>query len=161
MTVAGYRCAPSLLAPVAGLLLLAPLLGACAGMSDNMSTAFADPAKYELYDCKQLETERKALASRSAELQGLMAKAETGTGGTVVAELAYRNDYVAIRGQSQLAEEAWRRNQCQETPPSPAASAAHGKSAAKSARPAKPAKSGSRSVPEVPVTTLPKDGSTY
>ena len=28
-------------------------------MSDTMSTAFADPAKYDLYDCKQLETERK------------------------------------------------------------------------------------------------------
>lgn len=160
MTVAGYRCAPSLLAPFAGLLLLAPLLGACSGMSDSMSTAFADPAKYELYDCKQLETERKALASRSAELQGLMAKAETGAGGAVVAELAYRNDYVAVRGQSQLAEEAWRRNQCQETPPSPPASA-HGKTAAKSVRSAKPVKPGSRSVPEAPVTTLPKDGSTY
>ena len=34
----------------------------CAGMSDTMSPAFADPAKYDLYDCKQLETERKTLA---------------------------------------------------------------------------------------------------
>ena len=51
-----------------------------------MSTAFADPAKYQLYDCKQLEAERKNLANRSAELQGLMAKAETGVAGPVVAE---------------------------------------------------------------------------
>ena len=57
-----------------------------------MSTAFADPAKYELYDCKQLETERKSLASRGADLQGLMAKAETGVAGSVVAEVAYRNE---------------------------------------------------------------------
>jgi hypothetical protein len=42
-----------------------------------------------------------------------------------VSELAYRNDYIAVRGQSQLAEEAWRRNRCRETPPgaAPAASA--------------------------------------
>ncbi|MFX6815366.1 hypothetical protein ABTH42_19485, partial [Acinetobacter baumannii] len=80
-----------------------------------------DPAKYELYDCKQLEAERKALATRTAELQGLINKAETGAGGAVVAELAYRNDYVAVRGQAQLADDAWRRNRCRETPPGAAA----------------------------------------
>jgi hypothetical protein len=103
----------------AGLTLLALGMGlaGCAGMSDSMSTAFADPAKYEFYDCKQLESERKSLASRAAELQGLMAKADTGVAGPVVGELAYRNDYIAVRGQSKFAEEAWRGNKCQETPP--------------------------------------------
>jgi hypothetical protein len=96
-------------------------LTGCADMSDGVSTAFADPAKYELYDCKQLEAERKNLATRSAELQGLMEKARTGTGGTVVAELAYRNDYIAVRGQSKFAEEAWQKNRCHESPPGPAA----------------------------------------
>src|SRR5262245_14238364 len=96
-------------------------LSGCAEMGDSVSTAFADPAKYELYDCKQLETERKALANRSAELQGLMAKAQTGVGGSVVAELAYRNDYIAVRGQSKFAEEAWQKSKCRETPPAPAA----------------------------------------
>ena len=79
-----------------------------------MTPAFADPAKYELYDCKQLEAERKTLANRAAELQGLMAKAETGVGGSVVAEFAYRNDYISVRGQAKLADEAWRQNRCRE-----------------------------------------------
>src|SRR5262249_10898608 len=57
-------------------------------------------------------------------LQGLMAKADTGVAGPVVAELAYRNDYLAVRGQAQFAEDAWRRNRCQETPPTPPAAAA-------------------------------------
>ncbi len=52
-----------------------------------------------------------------------MEKAETGAGGAVVSELAYRNDYIAVRGQSQLAEEAWRRNRCRETPPGAAPAA--------------------------------------
>jgi hypothetical protein len=91
-------------------------LAGCANMSDGMSTAFADPAKYDLYDCKQLETERKAQATRAAELQGLMAKADTGAAGPLVSELAYRNDYIAVRGQSRLADEAWQRNKCRETP---------------------------------------------
>ena len=99
-------------AAAVALLVAAAGLGGCAGMSDGMSTAFADPAKYELYDCKQLETARKGLAARTAELQGLMAKAETGAAGTVVAELAYRNEYVAVRGQSKFADEAWQRNRC-------------------------------------------------
>jgi hypothetical protein len=98
-------------------------LSGCAEMGDGMSTAFADPAKYELYDCKQLEPVRKSLATRGAELQGLMAKAQTGVAGPVVAELAYRNEYISVRGQAKFADEAWRRNKCQDSPPAPAAAA--------------------------------------
>jgi hypothetical protein len=97
-------------------------LAGCANMGDGFASgAFVDPAKYELYDCKQLETERKSLSVRAAELQGLMAKADTGAGGPVVAELAYRNDYITARAQYKLADEVWRRNKCQETPPAAAA----------------------------------------
>jgi hypothetical protein len=110
-------------------------LSGCAGMSDAISPAFADPAKYDLYDCKQLEAERKSLASRTAELQGLMTKAETGVAGSVVAEVAYRNDYIALRGQSRLADEAWQKNRCQDSkpeakpvPPSIASAPAKGRS---------------------------------
>ncbi len=109
---------------LSALALLGFALSGCAQMSDGMSTAFADPAKYELYECPQLEAERKALATRSADLKGLMAKAETGFAGPVVAEMAYRNDYVAVRGQARFAEEAWQRNKCRETPPAPAKMAA-------------------------------------
>ncbi|WBL76095.1 twin-arginine translocation pathway signal [Bradyrhizobium xenonodulans] len=106
-------------------LLAGAALSGCAGMSETVAPAFADPGKYELYDCKQLEAERKSLASRTADLQKLMDKAETGTGGAVVSELAYRNDYVAVRGSAQLADDAWRRNKCRETPPdAPPAAAA-------------------------------------
>ena len=57
------------------LLVLGFGLGGCADMGDSMTSAFADPAKYDLYECQQLEPERKMLAVRGAELQGLMAKA--------------------------------------------------------------------------------------
>ena len=104
-------------APMAALLVLGFTLGGCADMSDSMMSAFADPAKYDLYDCKQLETERKTLSTKAAELQGLIAKADTGVAGPVVAELAYRNDYISTRAQSKLADEGWRRNKCHDTPP--------------------------------------------
>ena len=98
-----------------GLLALAAALSGCASVGDTMSSAFVDPAKYDLYECDQLEPERARLAARAAELQGLMAKAETGVAGSVVAELAYRNEYIATRGQAKLADEVWRRNKCKET----------------------------------------------
>ena len=98
-----------------GLLVAGIGLSGCADLGDSFASgAFADPAKYEYYDCKQLEDERKSLAARSAELQGLMAKADTGVAGPVVAELAYRNDYISVRAQAKLAEEGWRRNKCHE-----------------------------------------------
>ena len=97
-------------------------LGGCANVGDSFaSAAFVDPAKYEQFDCKQLEAERKALATRTAELQGLIAKAETGTGGSVVGELAYRNDYISARASSKLAEETWQRNKCVASSPATAA----------------------------------------
>jgi hypothetical protein len=143
-------------AALAALLALGAGLSGCASVGDSMSTAFADPAKYELYDCKQLETERKNLANRAAEQEGLMAKAQTGVAGPVVAELAYRNEAIAIEGQRKFAEEAWRKNKCHASPPAPAVvgapsaaplvNAAKGAQAAKdaqSARPAPPSRSGS------------------
>ena len=98
-------------------LVLGFALSGCAEMGDSVSVAFADPAKYDLYDCKQLEPERKGLAIRLAEQEGLMAKAQSGTAGPLVGELAYRNEIIAIRGQAHFAEEAWRRNKCHETTP--------------------------------------------
>ncbi len=118
----GFRFPPRLLGGLAALALASAVSG-CASVGDTVSTAFADPGKYELWDCKQLEPERKNLAARAAELQGLMAKAQTGVAGPVVAEVAYRNDYIAIRGQQKFAEEAWQRNKCHETAPAAAPAA--------------------------------------
>jgi hypothetical protein len=103
-----------------------------------MTKAFADPAKYDLYECKQLETERKNLATRAAELQGLMAKANTGVAGPVVAELAYRNEYVSVRGQARFADEAWERGKCHASPPvaaTPVAPSAKGSRPGRAAKP--------------------------
>jgi len=102
------------------LLSLGAGLSGCADMSDGMISAFADPAKYTLYNCKQLETERKDLATKMAKLKGLMGKAQSGFAGPVVAEVAYRNEYIALRGQAKNADEAWVSNKCHESPPEPA-----------------------------------------
>jgi hypothetical protein len=118
-----YCLPPSRAARLAAWLTLGMALSGCADMGDGMTSAFADPAKYDLWDCKQLEGERKRLATRAEQLQSLMAKANTGVAGPVVAELAYRNDYIAVRGQAKLADEVWQRNKCHASAPAAAAPA--------------------------------------
>ena len=94
-------------------------LSGCAGMGDGMmSGAFVDPAKYDSFDCKQLEAERNTLSARSADLQGLIDKAETGAAGSFVGTVAYRNDYISVRAAAKLAEQNWVRSKCVASAPS-------------------------------------------
>lgn len=121
--IASVCCSRPRLPVAAGMALFVSGIGlaGCANMGDGFASgAFVDPAKYELYNCTQLEAERKSLAARAVELQGLMAKADTGAAGPVVAEFAYRNDYITARAQYKLADEVWRRDKCHETPPAAA-----------------------------------------
>ncbi|WP_433993731.1 twin-arginine translocation pathway signal [Rhodopseudomonas palustris] len=112
------------LGAAAALVVAAGGLSGCAAIGDSaMSQAFVDPAKYSLFNCEQLGTERKELDKRLDVLTGLMRKAETGVGGAVVSEVAYRNDYINLKAQSRLAEQTWRDNKCVEAPaaaPAPA-----------------------------------------
>ncbi|MBR0896085.1 twin-arginine translocation pathway signal [Bradyrhizobium tropiciagri] len=117
---------PNLLraAAMVALLASAAAVSGCAQIGDSVPSAFADPAKYDLYDCKQLEAERASLKARATEQERLMAKAETGVGGTVVSEMVYRNELISIHSQQKLEEEAWRKGKCHETPPDTPAAAA-------------------------------------
>jgi hypothetical protein len=100
-------------------------VGGCAGVGDSfMGDAFVDPAKYDQFDCKQLEAERASLVARTANLQRLIDKAQTGTGGAVVGEMVYRNDYVSVRASARQVEEYWQRNKCVATPVAAPAAAA-------------------------------------
>ncbi|MCX7308763.1 MAG: hypothetical protein NTZ72_12815, partial [Afipia sp.] len=58
-------------------------LGACA-TGGVTSSVFADPSKYDLYDCKQLAAERVKIQTRVVQLEGLITKAETGVAGGLV-----------------------------------------------------------------------------
>ncbi|MDO8979922.1 MAG: hypothetical protein Q7V17_11895 [Afipia sp.] len=105
-------------------------LGACAsgGGSPFGSSVFVDPSKYDLYNCQQLATARKAANDRVVELEGLMAKAETGAGGSLVSGLAYQTDYRAQRAQRDAIDEKLASNNCSaELAPPPAAAAPSGK----------------------------------
>jgi hypothetical protein len=88
-------------------------LSGCATATVDESTFFVDPARYAMYDCKQLAPVRQTAAKRIEELQGLMTKAETGPAGSIVAEMAYRPDYVSAQATLKSANAAWERNRCE------------------------------------------------
>jgi hypothetical protein len=87
-------------------------LGGCAGAAVDETTFFVDPSRYDLYDCRQLADARKQQSDRVDELKRLMAKAETGAGGSVVSELAYRPDYASAQASLKLANRMWDENHC-------------------------------------------------
>ena len=121
------KALPRAAAVTAWLVLGIALSGCAGGMSevsdsltlDNATLAFVDPARYDFYDCKQLQNERKSLAKGFEDLKKAMEKADTGFAGPVVSEMVYRNDYLSNRGQARLAEQTWKRNNCHETLPDP------------------------------------------
>jgi hypothetical protein len=69
--------------------------------SADMATMYADPAKYLLYGCRQLAQARPPLLYRIQKLEALMARAQSGGGGVLAANMAYRNEYLSARGDLQ------------------------------------------------------------
>ena len=86
------------------------------------SSVFVDPSKYDLYDCQQLATARIVANNRVVELQGLIAKADTGFAGPVMSGLAYNVDYNAAAAQRDLIDQKYAANNCAaEIRPAPSA----------------------------------------
>ena len=104
-------------AMLALLVRLVPGSAGCAGVGDSMRPRSPIPPNTISTIASSWRRSARASPAAPPMLQGLMAKAETGVGGSVVAELAYRNDYIAVRGQQKLADEAWQQNRCQESKP--------------------------------------------
>lgn len=109
--------AGSIVRRFAGLLLIGLSLAGCAGANVGSSAAFIDPARYELYDCKQLNEEYAVVIKRELELSSLMAKAEQGPAGGLMAELGYRSDFVSIRARREQIEERMSQDSCTRAPP--------------------------------------------
>ncbi len=88
------------------------VLAGCSSVAVDETTFFVDPARYDLYDCRQLAEVRKQQSNKVDELERLMAKAQTGTGGAVVSELAYRPDYTSAQANLKLINRVWDENHC-------------------------------------------------
>src|SRR5262249_30821447 len=87
-------------------------LSACTSALDSQFTLFADPGKYEFFNCDQLAAQRTSQKQREQELKSLMDKAERSTGSAFVNVIAYQTEYVEARENLKLIEATARAKKC-------------------------------------------------
>jgi|SRR5450631_1777116 hypothetical protein len=89
------RLAPSTVIAVSALAMLA----GCTMSDDQAARFLVAPDKYTLYSCDEIARETLTKVAREQELQGLMAKAGTDSGGRLIGDIAYRPDYITVKGE--------------------------------------------------------------
>jgi hypothetical protein len=113
MTLLG-KSSPSVRAWPAALVLIAGTVSGCAGVGDETlgGALGADPGKYVPYSCGDVDTAISSTTIRITELEQLIARASQGTGGTVMATIAYRSEYNQARSQLRVLKAAAAEKQC-------------------------------------------------
>ena len=92
------------LRPFVAIVVLAAMLSGCTGSPGGSSDEtfgrilFA-PGKFALYNCAEIADRVTANIARQHVLEGLMAKAGAGSGGRLVSSVAYRPEYLELRGE--------------------------------------------------------------
>ncbi len=72
----------------------------CGCASEDAAGRFlVTPGKFVLYNCAQLSDAAQANFTRQQQLEKLIAKAGNGGGAEFVSDLAYRPEYVQLRGE--------------------------------------------------------------
>jgi hypothetical protein len=96
--------------------LIAANLSGCAASDESAARFLVAPGQYVIYSCVQIAEAAQANAVRQRELEKLMAKAGTDSAGRFVSGLAYRPEYVQLRGDmTELRKEAASKH-CKFTP---------------------------------------------
>ncbi len=95
-----------------GGLLVGVLLSACSSAGDNPFTVFADPGKYEFYNCEQIAAQQASWKARQQELKLLMDKARQSTGGAAINVIAYQTDYVGAGEELKVLDATARSKNC-------------------------------------------------
>mgnify|MGYP001600961519 CR=1 FL=1 len=84
--------------------ILLAMLSGCAGSpsgasDETLGRFLVAPGKFALYTCAEIADRVTANIARQHVLEGLMAKAGAGTGGRMVSSVAYRPEYLELRGE--------------------------------------------------------------
>jgi hypothetical protein len=85
---------------IAAVLLVASLAGCSAGGGgeDSMARFYVAPDRFVLFNCDQIATRAASTSARLKELQALITQAGPGSDGRFVSAIAYRPEYVTLRG---------------------------------------------------------------
>jgi hypothetical protein len=88
-------------------------LAGCASISEQTArTIFAAPAKFDNKNCEEIEGLIANNRSRQKDLEQLMARADQAPSGGFVNAIAYRPDYVQVRGDLERLAKAREDKQC-------------------------------------------------
>lgn len=96
------------MAPSAALLFA---LAACA-LPDDKALTMVNTGKFSLYDCDQLNIKARENSKREHELREAMEKANRGVGGELVVAIAYRSEYLTVKGELEELERAANQKNC-------------------------------------------------
>jgi hypothetical protein len=105
----GWRCMRSPILSAAALVTLA----GC-GLPDDMALSMVDRGKYTFYNCDQLAAAAREKANREHELRSAMTQAASGAGGALVNAIAYRSEYLTVKGELQELQITAREKECRE-----------------------------------------------
>jgi hypothetical protein len=88
-------------------------LASCGSISEDTARAvFAAPGKFDGKTCQELDNLILSNRARQKELEQLMARSSQAPSGGFVNTIAYRPDYVQVRGDLQLLAKAREDRQC-------------------------------------------------
>ncbi len=91
------------LRPFVAIVVLAAMLSGCTSSGGTSDETFGRilfaPGKFALYNCAEIADRVTANVARQYVLEGLMAKAGAGSGGRMVSSVAYRPEYLELRGE--------------------------------------------------------------
>ena len=105
-------------------ILAAATVAGCAASDDASGRFLVQPDRYQLYGCRELAEAAQAIGARQRELEGLMAKVGPDTSGRFVSTIAYRPEYLQLRGLINEIHRTSAEKKCKFSPD--AASGAHG-----------------------------------
>lgn len=82
------------------LLIVAALpLAGCETTGDPLGSMMASPGQYDYFDCPAIKRVAADIVKRRRVLEGLMARAKQGPGGSFVSATTYEPEYVTLRGK--------------------------------------------------------------
>ena len=91
-------------------------LSACAMSDDSLSSFLVAPGNYVLFTCDDIARTAKAMQARQKELEQLMAKAGTDTGGRLISDATYGTEYATTRGEMKELRAAAAERKCNFVP---------------------------------------------
>lgn len=93
-------------------LICAAVVGGCGLVSENATSVFVAPGKFDHYNCEQLAEAGQELSERERELTELTVRAAQTQVGEFVGAVAYRTELMQARGQLKQIKEVAEQKNC-------------------------------------------------